>query len=75
MTTELLAQNWPAISRDCRPYWGKLTDEDLDRIGGRYEAFVRTLRQRYGFSQTKAEDELNDFLFRYDRQPAEAAMA
>jgi uncharacterized protein YjbJ (UPF0337 family) len=78
MARTLLAQHWPAIYRDCRTYWGKLTDDDLAAIAGQYDAFVRALRRRYGFSQPKAEDELEQFLFQYGPPavfaPAEVTM-
>jgi hypothetical protein len=65
MTHILLRQFWGDIRRDCQNYWGKLSDGDLERIGGDYAAFVEALRRRYGFSALKAEDELERFLFRY----------
>jgi uncharacterized protein YjbJ (UPF0337 family) len=65
MTQALLKTHWEQIRQDCRCYWGKLTDEDLECISANYERFVAALRQRYGFAQLKAEDELERFLFRY----------
>ena len=69
MTRQILRQHWPQIRADCRAYWGKLTDLDLDRISGEFEAFVQALRERYGFSALKAEDELDQFLFCYGDDP------
>jgi len=37
--------------------WGKLTDDDLDRIEGQTERLVGLLQQRYGFAREKAEQE------------------
>jgi uncharacterized protein YjbJ (UPF0337 family) len=37
--------------------WGKLTDDDLDRIEGQAERLVGLLQQRYGFAREKAEQE------------------
>jgi uncharacterized protein YjbJ (UPF0337 family) len=70
MTVALLCNHWVEVRRDCRGYWGKLTDEDLDRIDGQFDRFVRALRTRYGFSQLQAEDELEGFLFRYSDAPS-----
>jgi len=37
--------------------WGKLTDDDLDRIEGQAERLVGLLQQRYGYAKEKAEQE------------------
>jgi len=37
--------------------WGKLTDQDLDRIEGRAERLIGLLQQRYGYAKEKAEQE------------------
>jgi hypothetical protein len=50
-------------------YWGKLTPADLDRVAGQFGSFVAVLRQRYGFSQVKAEDELDRYLAHFNWPP------
>jgi len=37
--------------------WGKLTDDDLERIEGQAERLVGLLQQRYGYAKEKAEQE------------------
>lgn len=74
MTGNLLRTHWMDICRDCRAYWGKLTDDDLRRIDGHFDRFVTALRARYGFSQLKAEEELEQFLFRYSDGPGGASV-
>ena len=37
--------------------WGKLTDDDLDRVEGQVERLVGLLQQRYGYAKEKAEQE------------------
>jgi uncharacterized protein YjbJ (UPF0337 family) len=37
--------------------WGRLTDDDLDRIEGQAERLVGILQQRYGFAKEQAERE------------------
>ena len=34
-----------------RQEWGKLTDDDIDRIQGDYEMFIGRLQERYGRSR------------------------
>lgn len=75
MTANLLRTHWFEVCRDSRAYWGKLTDDDLQFINGQFDRFVGALRQRYGFSQIKAEDDLECFLFRYNDAPGSGAPA
>jgi uncharacterized protein YjbJ (UPF0337 family) len=41
--------------------WGKLTDDDLDKIEGRSDQMIGLLQQRYGYAREKAEEEYNRF--------------
>jgi hypothetical protein len=65
MPRALLRELWPVIRPAAPRYWGKLTADDLDAVGGQYESFVRVLRARYGFSLVKAEDELDEYLYAF----------
>lgn len=75
MTGNLLRLHWAEICGDCRSYWGKLTEEDLVQIEGQFDRFVSALRRHYGFSQLKAEEELESFLFRYSDGPRARPLA
>ena len=41
--------------------WGKLTDDDLIRAGGRRDPLVGRLQERYGMAKERAEKELDEF--------------
>jgi uncharacterized protein YjbJ (UPF0337 family) len=45
--------------------WGKLTDDDLDRIEGHAERLVGLLQQRYGYAKEKAEQEYKRIMERW----------
>jgi uncharacterized protein YjbJ (UPF0337 family) len=44
--------------------WGKLTDDDLDRIEGSRERLVGSLQERYGKSREEIDTEVDDFFNR-----------
>jgi uncharacterized protein YjbJ (UPF0337 family) len=46
--------------------WGKLTDDDLDKIGGNYDQLVGKIQQHYGNTREDVERELG----RMDRESA-----
>ena len=42
-----------------KEWWGKLTDDDLDRAEGKADRLVGLLQEKYGYSREKAEEEFN----------------
>jgi uncharacterized protein YjbJ (UPF0337 family) len=42
-----------------REQWGKLTDQDLESIGGKKDRLLGALKQRYGMEAEKATQEVD----------------
>jgi len=42
-----------------KDWWGKLTDDDLERVGGKYDKFVGLLQEKYGYTRERAAEEIN----------------
>jgi uncharacterized protein YjbJ (UPF0337 family) len=42
--------------------WGKLTDDDLDRIQGKSEQLIGRLQERYGWQRDQAQREVDTWL-------------
>jgi uncharacterized protein YjbJ (UPF0337 family) len=42
--------------------WGKLTDDDLDLIGGQRDRLEGKIRQRYGFAPDHVRKEVDDWV-------------
>ena len=61
MGWEAVAGDWRVMRGKVREQWGKLTDDDLDRIAGRREQLVGTLQQRYGKTREVLDREVRDF--------------
>lgn len=57
---------WKERRGQIRLRWNKLSDNDIDRVGGRYGHFVRLLEQKYGISPNQAGAEIDQWL----QQPA-----
>jgi uncharacterized protein YjbJ (UPF0337 family) len=43
-------------------WWNELTDDELDQIDGHRDKLVGKLRERYGWDQMRADDEVERFL-------------
>ena len=48
---------WKQIRGQARQWWSKLTDDDLDRVGGKLDSFIALLQDKYGYPRTAAEEE------------------
>ena len=62
MNRDILAGKWMQVRGQVKQAWGKLTDDDLNRISGRYDELVGLLQQRYGYARDKAEKEVTHFI-------------
>jgi uncharacterized protein YjbJ (UPF0337 family) len=57
MDKEILQGKRRELKGFIKEQWGKLTDDDLDRIEGQAERLVGLLQQRYGYAKEKAWQE------------------
>jgi uncharacterized protein YjbJ (UPF0337 family) len=62
MNKDVLAGKWKQLRGKAKETWGKLTDDDLDRIEGNSEQLLGLLQERYGYARDRAQQELNRFL-------------
>lgn len=45
---DILMGKWKQLRGRVRKQWGKLTDDQIEQIGGSYERLVGVLQERYG---------------------------
>jgi uncharacterized protein YjbJ (UPF0337 family) len=57
MNKDILQGKRRELKGRVKEQWGKLTDDDLDRIEAQTERLVGLLQQRYGYAKEKAEQE------------------
>lgn len=62
MNSDILEGQWKQLKGTIKDKWGKLTDDDLDRIEGNYDKFEGTLQERYGWKKDEAKRELDTWL-------------
>ena len=62
MNRDILKGNWEQVKGRLRSQWGKLTDDDLERIKGDREVLVGQLQERYGRTREEMEEELERWL-------------
>jgi uncharacterized protein YjbJ (UPF0337 family) len=68
MNEDTLKGQWTQLKGQVREQWGKLTDDDLDRIRGEAEQLVGTIQERYGVARDEAQRQLDSWAPK-NRQP------
>jgi uncharacterized protein YjbJ (UPF0337 family) len=66
MNQDILAGKWKQMRGELKTWWGKLTDDDFERIGGHKDKLVGLIQERYGYTREQAEQEVERRLQEYD---------
>jgi uncharacterized protein YjbJ (UPF0337 family) len=59
MNKDIFEGKWKQMRGQIKVTWGKLTDDDLDLVGGKFDKFVGLVQERYGYTRERAEEEVN----------------
>jgi uncharacterized protein YjbJ (UPF0337 family) len=58
MNQDILAGKWKQMRGELKTWWGKLTDDDVDTIGGQKDKLAGLLQEKYGYTREMAEQEI-----------------
>ena len=53
---------WKQVRGKVRQKWGKLTNDDLERIDGDFDVLIGRLQERYGKARREIEEEVRGWL-------------
>jgi uncharacterized protein YjbJ (UPF0337 family) len=67
MNQDTLRGQWNQLKGSVREQWGKLTDDDVDRIQGQSEQLIGRIQERYGIARDEAERQVVDWTPRAGR--------
>ena len=66
MNKDILEGTWKQMRGEAKSWWGKLTDDDLDRAAGKVEVFAGILQEKYGYTREHAVEEINKHVTDYE---------
>ena len=66
---DVLEGQWRQVKGKAKQQWGKLTDDELDRISGKYDELVGLVQKTYGYTVEKARQEVDDFARKIKQHP------
>jgi uncharacterized protein YjbJ (UPF0337 family) len=53
---------WKQFKGQVKMKWGKLTDDDLDRVAGKRDELEGRIQERYGIEREEAKRQVDEFL-------------
>jgi uncharacterized protein YjbJ (UPF0337 family) len=59
MNWDRIEGNWKQFSGKVKQQWGKLTDDDIDVIGGKRDELVGKIQEQYGIKKDEAEQQVD----------------
>jgi uncharacterized protein YjbJ (UPF0337 family) len=69
MNKDILEGRWKELRGRVKEQWGRLNDNQLDQIGGRYDQLVGQIQATYGFTVEKARQEVDRFIEKVSDKP------
>ena len=57
MNKDMFEGKWKQVQGQAKQLWGKLTDDDLTKVEGKYENLIGVLQEKYGYTRQQAEEE------------------
>jgi len=58
MNEDIFAGQWKQMRGELKSWWGRLTDDDLERIGGQKDKLIGLVQEKYGYAREHAEQEV-----------------
>jgi uncharacterized protein YjbJ (UPF0337 family) len=65
MDSNVFQGQWQKLKGNLRSKWGKLTDDDVEQIGGNKDKLVGALQERYGYMWDEAHRMVDRYLDEY----------
>jgi uncharacterized protein YjbJ (UPF0337 family) len=66
MNKDILEGKWKQMRGQAKTWWGKLTDDDLDRAAGKYDVLAGLIQEKYGYTRQRADEEIDKHMKEYE---------
>ena len=73
MNKDEFAGKLKQVRGQAKVMWGKLTDDDLEKVGGNIDKFIGLLQEKYGYTRTRAKKEFDARIAEYDAKQKQAS--
>src|ERR1035437_2939896 len=69
MDWNIIEGKWKELKGRAREEWGKLTNDELEEIGGKKDRLVGKLQQKYGYASDEADRRADEWAKHQDVKP------
>ena len=66
MDWNIIEGKWKELKGHAREQWGKLTDDELEEVGGKKDRLVGKLQQKYGYAAGEADRRADEWAKQQD---------
>jgi len=66
MNKDIVEGKLKQMRGEAKAWWGKLTDDDLDRAAGKLDVLAGLLQEKYGYTRQHAADEIDKRVTEYE---------
>jgi uncharacterized protein YjbJ (UPF0337 family) len=66
MNKDISEGQWKQIRGKAKAWWGKLTDDDLERAAGKFDVLTGLLQEKYGYTRQRAAAEIDKRVTEYE---------
>ncbi len=66
LNKDMMVDQWEQMKSRVKQRWGRLTDDQLNRISGYHDELAGLIRERYGYTHEKARKGVDEFIQRLD---------
>ena len=66
MNKDIFEGRWKLMRGQIKVSWGKLTDDDLEKVAGSFDKFVGLLQEKYGYSHERTVEEVDRQIADYE---------
>ncbi len=63
---DIFEGKWNQFKGSLREKWGKLTDDDVEKVAGKRDNLVGVLQEKYGRTKMEAESEIDEFMKKFE---------
>lgn len=68
MNTDTFEGQWRQMRGELRSWWGKLSDNDFEKIAGKKDRLIGILQEKYGYTREAAQQEMDRRFREYDER-------
>ena len=62
MDKYMLKNQWGRLKEEAQNHWDDLSHEEVEQLHGDWNKLVRKLQEKYGYSRSEAEEEVEYFM-------------